>query len=52
MGKPYFGRPTTHPTPLVAHDLHDDDVEGVHDGLLAKGAVEPEPTLDRSIGCR
>ena len=60
MGRPDFGRPTTHPTPLVAHALHDDDanvvdgdiVEVVHDGLPAKLAakLELEPALQ--LGCR
>ena len=44
MGQPDFGRPVACPTPSVAHDLHDDDVdvvdgdvaEVVDDGLLAE----------------
>ena len=57
MGKPNFGRPITHPAPLVAHDLHDDDVdvvdedvaEGVHNGLPVEAVDELEPTLP--LGC-
>ena len=46
MGRPDFGRPTTYPTPLVAHALHDDDVtdgdltEVVQDGLPVEPATE------------
>ena len=57
MGRPDFRRLAAHPAPLVAHALHDDDVnedvvEAVHDELLAEPAVEPElePTL--LLGCR
>ena len=27
MGRPDFGRPAAYPTPLVAHALHDDNVD-------------------------
>ena len=27
MGRPDFGLPTAHPAPLVAHALHDDDID-------------------------
>ena len=58
MGRPDFGRPATYPAPLVAHALHDDDVdvvngdvaEAVHDGLPTELAVDPEPALP--LGCR
>ena len=44
MGQPNFGGPIAYPAPLVAHALHDDDidviegdvVEAVHDGLSAQ----------------
>ena len=58
MGRPYFGLPAAHPVPLVAHVLHDDNVnvvygnvaEGVHNGLPAKAMAELEPALP--LRCR
>ena len=55
MGRPDFRRPAAHPAPLVAHALHDDDVDGdvveaVHDELPAEPVVEPDPAL--LLGCR
>ena len=58
MGRPDFGRPAAYPTPLVAHTLHDDNVdvvngdvvEAVYDVLPAELAVEPEPAF--LLGCR
>ena len=58
MGRPDFGVPATHPTPPIAHALHDDDtdvvdrdvVEGSHDGLPAEAVTEPKPAL--LLGCR
>ena len=55
MGRPNFRRPAAHPTPSIAHALHDDDVDvvdgdvakGVHDGLPVEATTEPEPTLWR-----
>ena len=56
--RPDFGQPVAYPTPLVAHALHDDDVnvvdgdvtEAVHDGLPAELTTEPELALP--LGCR
>ena len=53
MGRPNFRRPAAHPTPPIAHALHDDDADvfdgdvakGVHDGLPVEATTEPEPTL-------
>ena len=44
MGQPDFRRPAAHPTPPVAHALHDDDAD-VIDGNVAEATVEPELTL-------
>ena len=60
MGRLDFVRPTTYPAPLVAHALHDDDVdavdgdlaEAVDDGLPVEPAVEPEPEPALPLGCR
>ena len=38
MGRPNFGRSVAHPTPLVAHTLHDDDVN-VLNGDVAEGST-------------
>ena len=53
-----MGRLAAHPTPPIAHALHDDDAdvvdgdvdEGVHDELPVEAASEPEPALP--LGCR
>ena len=53
MGRPDFGRPVAHPSPPIAHALHNnnadvidgDVVEAVHDGLLAELAGEPKPAI-------
>ena len=58
MGRPDFGRLEAHPTPPVAHALHQDDVDTVdgdidkvvHDGLPTDVAAEPKPALP--LGCR
>ena len=46
MAQPDFGRPIAHPSPLVAHALHDDDANGD----VVEAAVERKPTL--TLGCR
>ena len=60
MGRPDFERPVAYPEPLVAHALHDDDVdanvidgdlaEAIHNGLPVELAAKPEPALPS--GCR
>ena len=54
MGRPDFGQPAAYPAPLVAHVVHDDDVDVV-DGDVAKAVndglpVEPESAIP--LGCR
>ena len=49
MGRPNFGRPTTHLTPPIAHALHHDDAD-IIDGDVVEAAAEPEPALP--LGCR
>ena len=44
-----MGRPTAHPTPLVAYALHDDDTDVVG-GDIVEAVAELEPTLP--LGCR
>ena len=59
MGQPDFGRYQQHIlVPLVAHALHDDNVnvvdgnvaEGVHNGLPAEAMAELEPALHWGVG--
>ena len=58
MGRPNFGRSVAHPTPLVSHTLHDDDVdvlngdvaEGVHDGLPVEATTKPKLAIP--LRCR
>ena len=58
MGRPDFGLLVAHPTPLVAHALHHDDVdvvdgdvaEAIHNGLPVDAPAKLEPALP--LGCR
>ena len=60
MGRPDFGRSTTHLAPAVPHALHDDDAdvvdgdlaEALDDGLPIEPVVELEPKPALPLGCR
>ena len=60
MGRPNFWRSTAYPAPLVAHSLHDDNVdvvdgdlvEAIDNGLPVEPAVKPEQEPTLPLGCR